>query len=483
MPQVPVIDVGKHTSYDAAYTDTTFNTDREELVRISGVLEGLQVSKILPANIIQVTAGAWIQNGLIIELTDDFEFPVPLVAFPWTVYGLSDDSVPTSPTTVDVTTTSLVPVGAVPLASSPDGVNWTMVHQLSIKSIRQDLDLLEVESRQRFNLLCNGGFELIQPSKPTTFIFPGPVLDGWRADNLSDLAPASKVLLVTDPTQVQVGGGALELDSESWNDPGGFNPDGSPRTAAVVSDARIWQSIDGYESLLGVDCTFLVSLRLPTGQPAQLGDIEIAFYGSSLGTPGWSDTPVDKVSLVIPSGTLTSVWQTFMVSGQINNLNAGLVAAPLPAFPGISVRVAYVNTEPAGSPIVTDKVLIDSAMFFTGIVPGPVFFPIMRALDWEMAERTYESQTVETVGPGGATDTEYVLAKKTPFRTKKQGIPSLSYQSLVVNEEGSAFTVNNQAAYAKIFVAESTDEFRALVSKLIGGFRPTRMVALVRAQS
>jgi len=331
-------------------------------------------------------------------------------------------------------------------------------------------------------MLVNAGFELENTLKGSAFVFDGPCVDGWQAENLSGKGSGSRVDLILDPTQAMAGGACLQLTSESYEDPGATLPDGSSYPAGVYSSARIFQSIPGYQEFLNRMLTLSVFLRLPPGQTDQLHDLEIAFYGSDLGGPGFSDTPVDKVSCVIPAYTLTQSWQQFTVSGQIVNVNAGLAGYPLPAFPGIAARIAYVNSEPDGSLITTDKVLIDQAMLYLGEVVNPVFFPVPRDQDWLAAEGLFEGTLLDQAHTGMATDLAYLLRLHRLFRSKKRSIPSIGVASLVVSEEGSAFSVNSQANYDKIFEATSLEEYRLTVQKLISGYRPGRVQATVRAQ-
>lgn len=481
MPQVDPSIIQKNTKFRAAYTDKTFNDKVYGLVRRDGVLAGLQVSR-LNSTQLAVTAGAFLQLGLIVEILDEVVLPVPVFAFPWTIYAYSEDSQNESPVSIAVAQSGSQPAGVVILATTQDGNLFDMVHQLSIDSIRNELDGLEAEFRPRQNMLTNAGFELDNPLKGDVFLFDGPCVDGWQAENLSGKGPGSRVDLALDPTAAMAGGACLQLTSQSYEDPGASLPDGSTYPAGVYSSARIFQSIPSYREFVNRTLTMSVFLRLPAGHADQLHDLELAFYGADLGGPGFSDTPVDKVSYVIPAYTLTQSWQQFTVSGKIVNLNKGLAAYPLPAFPGIAVRIGYVNSEPDASPITTDKVLIDQCMLYLGEVVDPVFFPVPRDLDWLMAEGLFEGTLLDEARPGMSTDLAYVLGLHKSFRTKKRSIPSVGVAGISVSEEGAAFSVNSQANYDKIFEATSLDEYRLLVQKLFSGYRPGRVQATIRAQ-
>lgn len=481
MPQVDPANIEKNVKFRAAYTDRTFNDKMDGLVRRDGVLAGLQVSAFSSTEL-KVTAGAFLQEGLIVEMTSDLIMDTPVVALPWTVYGYSDDSENSSPVTIAVATSGSEPAGSVILATSEGGELFEMSHQLSIKAIREELDLLEADPKPRINLLTNPGFELIHPKKGIVFTMQGPCMDGWTAENLSNTGGSSQVEVTVDPDETRQGGAAALLTSESYSDPGGTNPDGTTYPAAVYSTASIWQSLDGYEEYIGKDLTLAVWLKLRDSHAEQLHDMEISIYGSSIGGPGFSDTPVDKASYVIPSYTLTHSWQLFKVTAKIENLNAGLAAYPLPAFPGISIRVAYVNSEPDGSSITTDEVLIDEAMLYLGDVSDPSFSPVPREQDWLAAESLFEAATLEEIRTGASTDLEYVMGVGGRFRTKKQGVPTVSYELLEVTQEGSPESLNSEADYDKLVEAPSSEEYRLRVSKLIAGYRPSRVKAVIRAQ-
>lgn len=478
MPQVPTGDISKSVKFQAAYTSLTFNSAKDAFYRISGVLDGMKVSSIGSSQV-EIKAGAFIQAGIVVDLAVDFLIPFPALPFPWSAIAVTDDEVPNSPTTISIVETASVPVGVIVLATTDDGVTWVQSKQISIKSIRAELTDIEQEVKVRRNRACNAGFELINPTKGTNFPVSGRVMDCWSADFL--VSGSSEIDVTTDPALTRRGGAAVNMKSLMFADPGGTNPDGGTRPAANRSKVRIWQTIEGYEDFLGEAFTLSVFLRLPPSQAAQLHDLEIAIYGSNNGAPGFSDTAVDKVGLVIPAGTLRQVYQQFTVSGSITNLNAGLVAAPLPATPGISIRIAYVHQEPTALPLTTDEVLIDDVMLYSGTIANPVFFPIPRAVDWLRAEELFESQTFEMVGLGGQTDVEYRMGKRVPFRGRKRGIPTVAFQAIEVVEDGQ--TANNEAAYGKAFSADSAEEFTGLVSKAIGGFRPARVKALVRIQA
>src|SRR3990172_3610872 len=216
MPQVPTANILKNVKFAAAYTSLTFNRKNDAFYRISGVLDGMQVSRVNPT----------------------------------------------------------------------------------------DINVIENERKVRTNLICNAGFELIHAAKPSLFIFPGPAMECWQADNLTDKAAGSKVEIITDPAQTVRGGAAVKLTSQSYFDPGGVQPDLTTLPAAIRSNARIFQPIDGYKELVGEPLTLAVGLRLPPASLVQVHDLQISIYGSSLGTPGFSDTPVDKARLVIPAGSL-----------------------------------------------------------------------------------------------------------------------------------------------------------------------------------
>lgn len=480
MGQVDTANIKKNTKFNAAYTSKTFNDKMDGLVRRNGVLAGLQVSRFSSTKL-KVTPGAFIQAGLIVEMSAEYLLDSPGFAFPWTVYGYSDDSQDTSPVTIGVVTTGSEPAGVVVLATSDDGLTFVMPTQISILSMREDIDALQVDKRSKINLLVNPGFELVNPLKGTAFIMQGPCVDGWTAENLTNRAPNSKVELVATAGETR-GGETLKMTSESYADAGASLPDGSSYPAGVYSSARIWQSIDGYEDLVGRDLTLSVFLRLPPGQTDQLHDLEISIYGSSLGGPGFSDTPVDKLSYVIPSYTLAQEWQQFTIRGKIVNLNKGLVGYPLPAFPGISIRVAYVNSEPVGSPITTDKVEIDDCMLYLGDVTDPAFSPVQPAIDWLRAEELFEGHVLDELFEGGSSDLEYLMGASRQFRSKKQSTPSIGIDEVVVSEDGAALGVNSQASYDKIVAATSREEFRLRVSKLRAGYRPSRIKTVVRAQ-
>lgn len=483
MPQVPTGNIQKSVKFAAAYTSSTFNKKNDAFYRMSGVLDGMQLFLVGGGNI-QVTPGAFIQQGIIVDLTADFLVPVPGGPLPWTIYAVTDDEVGNSPTNIAAVTSGLEPPGVVIIGTTADGVNFVLPRQISIKGLRRDMDSVLDQAKVRTQLLCNAGFELVNPDLVAPFTFPGQVMDGWRADNLSDKAPNSKVELITDPLQTLQGGVAVKLTSQSYNDPGGVNPDASIRPAAVRSNARIWQALEGYRELVGQKLTIAVSLRLPTGSPGQLHDLELAIYGSSIGTPGFSDTPVDKVSVIIPTATLTTTaWKKFFITAVITNLNTGVASPAYPAFPGISFRVGYVNTEPAGFPITQDSVLIDDAMVYQGDIEDPAFFTRVRAVDWLHAEESFEAQTYELCQLGQSTDLEYRLGGRYSFRTRKARVPTIGYSAPVVNEDGAALSVNNQAAYGKLFVADEVGGYKGVVSKLIGGFRPARLNAKMRAQA
>jgi len=481
MATVPTGDRTKNVKFAAAYTSLTFNLAKDAFYRRNGVLDGMEVSGLGPTQI-EIKSGAFIQRGIVVDLLVDFVIPAPVFAFPWVVYAHTDDEVATSPVDIAVAEEGSEPAGVVILSRTEDGDTWENVKEISIKSLREDIDDLENERKVRFNLLCNAGFELFNPAKGDAFVFPGPSLDCWNADNLSDKAPGSRLDLISDSQVLRGGGGAL-LTSESYEDPGGLQPDGSTRPARVVSNARIWQTLENYREFLGEELTLGVSLRLPTGHPDQLHDIEISFYGANLGTVGFSDTPVDKVHFIIPNATLTQNWQKFFVSGVISNLNTGLAAVPLAAAPGISVRIAFINVEPSGFPTAVDKVLIDDVMLYQGSIDDPVFFPTHPAQDWKRAETHFEAQAAELVQMGGSTDTEYKLGQRIPFRTRKMNIPTVSFEDLEVTEEGSPFSLNSEASYDKLVLAETSEEYLAQVSKPIAGFRPYRVKTLMRAQS
>lgn len=481
MPTVDSSIIQKNTKFRAAYTDRTFNDKMYGLVRKDGVLAGLQVSR-LNSTELQISAGAFIQQGLIVEILDAVTISVPAFALPWTIYGYSEDSQNESPVSVAVAASGSEPAGVVVFATTEDGDIFENVHQLSISTIRQELDDLEAEFRPRQNMLTNGGFELQNALKGSSFIYAGPCVDGWEADNLSGLGLGSRVDLDTDPDESMAGGACLKLTSQSYEDAGSTLPDGTEVPAAVYSSARIWQAIPNYKEYLGRTLTLSVFLRLPEGHDDQLHDLEIAFYGSNLGNPGFSDTPVDKVSYVIPSYTLTQSWQQFTVTGLIENVNQGLEAYPLPAFPGIAVHIAYVNSEPSGSDITEDKVLIDQAMLYLGDIANPVFFPVPREEDWLAAEGLFEGTLLDFAKAGMSTDLAYVLQHHGLFRSKKRSIPSIGVAGISVSEEGAAFSVNSQANYDKIFEATSLEEYKLMVQKLITGYRPGRVQATVRAQ-
>lgn len=480
MGQIDTASIKKNTKFSAAYTSKTFNDKMDGLVRRDGVLAGLQVSRFSSTKI-RITAGAFIQKGLIVEMTAEYLLDAPGFALPWSVYIYSDDSQETSPVTIGVATSGTEPAGVVVLATTEDGITYVMPTQVSVLSMRTDLDAIQADKRSKINLLVNPGFELVNPLKGSLFIMQGPCVDGWQAENLTNRSANSKASLVTTAGETR-GGGALKLESEAYADAGAVLPDGSSYPAGVYSSARIWQLIDGYEDLVGRDLTLSVFLRLPTGHAAQLHDLEIAFYGSSLGSPGFSDTPVDKVSYVIPSYTLSQEWQQFTVRGKIVNLNKGLVAVPLPAFPGISVRVAFVNSEPVASPVTIDKVEIDDCMLYLGDITDPAFSPVQPALDWLRAEELFEGHTLDDLFEGGSTDLEYIMGVSRPFRSKKASTPSIGMDVTVVNEDGAALGVNSQASYDKIVTATSREEFRLRVSKLRAAYRPSRVKTVIRAQ-
>jgi hypothetical protein len=483
MPQVPTSQVEKNVKFQAAYTSLTFNKKNFAFYRIDGVLEGMD---IVPggAGLLKATAGAFIQRGIIVELLTEFSFAVPAFAFPWTIYATTDDEVPASPTTIDVAPSGSEPAGVVILATTEDGDTFDLPKKISIKELCLKIEDLENERKIRRNFLCNAGFELLNPFKGTDFIFPGSAMDCWQADNLSDKAPGSKLSVIADSVQTVRGGAAVQMDSEAYLDPGGVQPDLSVLPARVRSNARIYQSIEGYECLIGEPITIAVSLRLPPGQTEQLHDLEVAVYGSSIGTPGFSDGPVDKFSLVIPNHTLSQNYQLFFVQGTITNLNDGVAAIPLPAFPGISMRIAYIDSAPDTFPVgAIDKVLIDDCMLYMGTVDLPEFFPIPRAVDWARAEYTFEAGNLELLQLGMSTDLEYRLGQSQPWSTKKKGLPTISFDELEVTEDGSPFSQNDEASYSKIFLATDRNQWRAMVTKLIGGFRPSRMKTVVRAQS
>src|SRR5579872_5682376 len=127
--------IQKNTQFRAAYTDKTFNDKMYGLVRRDGVLAGLQVSRLNNTQIL-VTAGAFIQQGLIVEILDEVKLPVPAFPFPWSVYGYSEDSQNTSPVSIAVAQQGLEPAGVVILGTTQDGNLYDMVHQLSIDSLR-----------------------------------------------------------------------------------------------------------------------------------------------------------------------------------------------------------------------------------------------------------------------------------------------------------------------------------------------------------
>lgn len=482
MPQVPTPQIDKNVKFQAAYTSLTFNKKNLGFYRMDGVLEGMDVSSFSPTAIL-VTLGAFIQRGIIVELLSNFVFNKPGFALPWAVYANTDDEFLASPTTIDVAPIGSLPVGVVVLATTEDGDTWVLPKKISIKEIVGRLDSMENERKVRTTFLCNGGFELLQIAKGLDFQMPGPVMDGWQADNLSDKAPGSRIDIITDPLQTLRGGAGILLTSENYLDPGGPAPIGPPLPPRVLGNARIYQFIPHYKDLIGETLTFAVSLRLPPGHPSQLHDLEIAVYGSSLGGPGWSDTPVDKFDLVIPAASLSQNWQKFWVHATINNLNTGVAAAPLPAFPGISVRVAYIDSQPAAFPTgVIDKVLIDDAMLYMGTVENPVFFPLTPALDWLMAERLFEAEEFEMNTLGQSTDIEYLQGGTRNFKSKKGTPPSMSHDAIVVAEDGSALATNVEAGYLKLLGAVGRDEYLFRVAKAIGGFRPARLRALVRSQ-
>lgn len=482
MPQVPTINIEKNVRFNKSYTAKTFNRKMYGFYRRDGILEGLAVSKISPS-LLEVAIGAFMQTGIIVELLAEFQLPVPGLAFPWTAYAYTDDELNYSPVTIAIATTGTEPAGVVVLATSDDGDTWVAEQPISIKGIDQRITDLESQQLLRNNLLVNAGFELQNVLKGAAFLMPGPCVDGWSADNLTDKAAGSRVDLVTDLTQTRRGGACLKLTSEAYADPGASLPDGSSYPAGVYSSARIWQAIDGYEEMLGEDMTLSIWLRLPVGQANQLHDIEIALYGSSLGAPGFSDTPVDKLDYVIPAFTLTQNWQQFTLRGKIVNLNTGLAAVPLPAVPGLAVRVAYIHVDPVGTPVSTDKVLVDDCMLYQGNVETPVFFPLLREVDWVQAEGLFEGSQIDRVMLGSSSDILFALGEGETFRTKKRSVPTVSYDVLVVSEEGSGLDVNNESSYDKILEATSLEDYRLQVSKLVGGYRPTRIQTTIRAQA
>jgi hypothetical protein len=483
MPLVPVVQIDKNVKFQAAYTSLTFNRKNLAFYRIDGVLDGMDVSAF-GATQLRVTLGAFIIRGIIVELLSDFIFTKPGFGFPWTVYAYTDDEVLTSPTTIAVAPSGSEPAGVVIVGTTEDGDTWVLPKKISIKHLVGDIIEIENERKVRRNYLCNAGFELLQVAKGITFIFPGAAMDGWQADNLTDKAPGSGLEIVTDSAQTLRGGAALLMKSEEYLDPGGVQPDLTVLPPRVRSNARIYQQIEGYRELIGEPMTLGVSLRLPPGHLMQLHDLEVSFYGSSIGTPGFSDTVVDKFSFVIPMATLTQNYQRFWVHGAINNLNTGVAAAPLPAMPGITVRIAYINSEPDSFPVgAVDKVLIDDVMFYMGTIDDPVFFPVQRAVDWLQAEHFFEAQNHELLQLAMSTDIEYRLGEKVPFTSKKKGLPTVSIEDIVVNEDGSAFATNSEAAYSKVFMSTGQNEYRGIVTKNIGGFRPARVNTLVRAQN
>ncbi len=483
MPQVPTSQIDKVTKFQAAYTSLTFNKKNFAFYRIDGVLEGMDIVDG-GAGLLKATAGAFIQQGIIVELLSDFSFPEPVFAFPWTVYAMTDDEVSSSPTTIDVAQSGSEPAGVIILATTDDGVTFVIPKKISIKEICAKIQTLENERKIRRNFLCNAGFELVNPFKGTIFIFPGPSVDCWQADNLTDKAPGSKVELTTVSTETLRGGASLKMTSEKYLDPGGLQPDGSTLPARVRSNARIYQPIEGHPCLIGEPLTFACSLRLPPSHGEQLHDLEIAIYGSSIGTPGFSDTPVDKFSFVIPAHTLSQAYQQFFVHGTIVNLNVGVAAVPLPAMPGITVRIAYINSEPDTFPVgEIDRVLVDDCVLYMGTVENPQFFPIPAAVDWLRAESQFEAMNVELIQFGMSTDLEYRLGAKIPFSSKKRGLPTVSIEDLFVTDDGSALATNSEADYSKVFMSTSRNEHRALVTKLITGFRPARISTLLRAQN
>jgi len=483
MAQVPTSEIEKITEFKAAYTSKTFNKKNFAFYRIDGVLEGMDVSEANPTQL-RITAGAFIQRGIVIELLTDFLVDQPGFGFPWTIYADTGDEASSTPTFIAVAPSGSEPTGVVILGTTEDGDTFVLPKKISIKEICNTIQDLENTQRVRRNFLCNAGFELINPFKGLSFVFPGPVMDCWEADNLTDKASGSVLAVTTDPLQTLRGGAAILLESEKYLDPGGLQPDLTSLPARVRSNARIYQSVEGYQDLVGEPLTFACSLRLPPGHAAQLHDLEISIYGSAIGTPGFSDTPVDKFSFVIPAATLSQNYQRFFVQGTIVNLNAGVVTVPLPALPGITARVAFINSEPDTFPVgEIDKVLIDDCVLYQGAIDNPSFFPIPAAVDWLRAESTFEAQNFEKAELGMSTDLDYLLAGKVPFSSKKRGIPTVSTDGLVVNEDGSAFATNSSGSYTPGFMATGRNEYRGRVAKLIAGFRPARVETVVRAQN
>jgi hypothetical protein len=483
MPQVPTPLIDKNVRFQAAYTSLTFNKKNLAFYRMDGVLQGMDVTSFSPTTIL-VSLGAFIQRGIIVELLNNFLFNKPGYGFPWAVYATTDDEYLPSPTTIDVAPLASVPAGVVVLGTTEDGETWVLPAKISIKEIMNRLLSLENERKVRTNLLCNGGFELIQTAKGMDFQMPGPAMDGWQADNLSDKAPGSRLDIITDPVQTLRGGAAVKLTSENYLDPGGPQPVGPPLLPRVLGNARLHQFVTNYKELIGEPLTLGVSLRLPPGHVMQLHDLEISIYGSSIGTPGYSDTPVDKFDLVIPTGTLSQNWQKFWLHGTINSVNTGLVIPATPAFPGISVRIAYINSEPAAFPTgVIDRVMVDDVMLYMGTVENPAYFPLPPALDWLMAERLFEAEQYDLNQLGQATDIEYKLGEERPYRTKKLTPPSVSHDLIDVGEDGAPLAVNAEAGYGKLIVSTGRDEYSLKVSKADAGFRPARLKALVRSQS
>ena len=208
MPQVPVADITKNVRFQKSYTSLTLNQKMDGLVRMNGVLEGLQVTEVSPS-LLETSIGAFIQTGIIVEVEATFNFPMPETALPWTAYGYTDDEMASSPVTIAATSSEDVPAGAVVLATTEDGVTWIQSRQISIEALRADITALERQFAS--NILVNAGFELLNQYKGTTHVMLGPCLDGWNAEHLSEKGAGSYLELVTDSDQTLRGGVSARL--------------------------------------------------------------------------------------------------------------------------------------------------------------------------------------------------------------------------------------------------------------------------------
>lgn len=149
MPIVPSGDRTKSIATGAPYSPTvSFNPDKKAFfdthVTTFGVLSADLI--VSDGSTVTVPSGtSFIQNGIIVTLTQNFAVPIPAMPFPKFLMASVDSEVPSSNVTIEFQGTSSAPL--VELARlDPNNTTVIQAKQVSIRALRQDIDLAVASS-------------------------------------------------------------------------------------------------------------------------------------------------------------------------------------------------------------------------------------------------------------------------------------------------------------------------------------------------